>query len=100
MKNAAGKDIIIVEHTKLTGEPNSITQVTHKRGGIDRNYYDDAGRQFKQISNNDHGKPAKHPRGKHGEHVHDYIYDNTGKLIKRPDRDLTDEERKENSDFL
>lgn len=28
------------------------------------------------------------------------IYDNTGKLIKRPDRDLTDEERKENSDFL
>lgn len=100
LKNAAGKDIIIVEHTKLTGEPNSITQVTHKRGGIDRNYYDDAGRQFKQISNNDHGKPAKHPRGKHGEHVHDYIYDNTGKLIKRPDRDLTDEERKENSDFL
>ena len=100
LKNAAGKDIIIVEHTKLTGEPNSITQVTHKRGGLDRNYYDDAGRQFKQISNNDHGKPAKHPRGKHGEHVHDYIYDNTGKLIKRPDRDLTDEERKENSDFL
>lgn len=100
LKNAAGKDIIIVEHTRLTGEPNSITQVTHKRGGIDRNYYDDAGRQFKQISNNDHGKPAKHPRGKHGEHVHDYIYDNTGKLIKRPDRDLTDEERKENSDFL
>lgn len=84
----------------MTGEPNSITQVTHKRGGIDRIIMMMQDGNSNQISNNDHGKPAKHPRGKHGEHVHDYIYDNTGKLIKRPDRDLTDEERKENSDFL
>lgn len=100
LKNAAGKDIIIAEHTTLTGKPNSITQVTHKKGGIDRNYYNDNGKQSKQISNNDHGKSKAHPYGEHGEHAHDYIYDDNGKLIGRPDRELTDDERKENSDFL
>ena len=100
LKNASGKDIIITSHTTLTGEPNSITQVEHKKGGIDRNYYDENGRQLKQISNNDHGKPKAHPYGEHGEHAHDYIYDDNGKLVGRPDRNLTDEERKENSDFL
>ena len=99
LKNASGKDIIITSHTTLTGEPNSITQVEHKKGGIDRNYYDENGRQSKQISNNDHGQPEKHPYGKNGEHAHDYKYDN-GNLISRKSRDLNDEERKENGDIL
>lgn len=38
--------------------------------------------------------------GKNGEHTHDYIYDKEGKLIARPYRNLTDEERKENADIL
>lgn len=54
----------------------------------------------KQISNNDHGHPKQHGFGKHGEHAHDYIYDENGDLIERPIRDLTDEEREENDDIL
>ena len=100
LKNAAGHEIIKVTKTDITGEPGSITQRTGKKGGIDRNYYGDDGRQYKQITNNDHGQPKKHPYGKHGEHAHDYIYDKTGKLIDRPARELTDLERKENEDIL
>ena len=70
------------------------------RFGIDRNYYDESGRQSKQISNNNHGHPKAHKYGKKGEHAHDYIYDNTGKLIGRPIRELNDKERKENGDIL
>lgn len=74
--------------------------MTNAKGGIDRNYYDSAGRQFKQISNNDHGKPQMHPFGAHGEHAHDYVWDEDGKLIDRPMRELNDMERKENNDIL
>lgn len=100
LKNAAGKDIINVEHVGLKGPPSGITQVTRKNGGIDRNYYDETGRQTTQISNHNHGQPGKHPYGEHGEHAHDYIYDGEGKLKARPARNLTEKERKENGDFL
>lgn len=100
LKNAAGKDIIVVEKTLLIDKPDSITQVRGRRGGLERNYYDHSGRQIKQISNNDHGNAKRHPYGEHGEHAHDYIYDENGKMIDRVIRELTDEERKENSDIL
>lgn len=100
LKNAAGQSIIKVTSTSLTGKPNSITQVTNRKGGIDRNYYGDTGRQIKQISNNDHGHPKSHKYGKHGEHAHDYIYDDDGKLMGRPIRELSEKERKENGDIL
>ena len=100
LKNAAGQTIIEVRHSTIAGEPNSITQYTSGGGGIDRNYYGVDGRQFKQISNYDHGQPKMHPYGKHGEHVHDYLYDEHGMLIGRPMRELNDDERKENEDIL
>lgn len=100
LKNAAGHVIIPVKKTTLTAEPNSITQYTAAKGGIDRNYYGADGRQIKQISNTDHGNPKQHHHGKHGEHAHDYIYNENGKLIGRPDRELTNEEREENGDIL
>lgn len=100
LKNAIGKDIITVQHVDLYGEPNSITQVVRKNGGIDRNYYGNDGRQTKQVSNHNHGQPEKHPYGKNGEHVHDYVYDDSGNLISREPRNLNDEERKENGDIL
>ena len=99
LKNAAGQDIIEVTRTTLTGTPNSITQLTSKRGGIERNYYDENGKQYKQISNNNHGNAKMHPYGKNGEHAHDYVYED-GKLIDRPTRELTENERKENLDIL
>ncbi len=100
LKNAVGQCIIKVEHSDLTGKPNSITQVTNKKGGVDRNYYGSDGKQTKQISNNDHGHPKAHDYGEHGEHAHDYIYDDSGELLDRPSRELNDEERKENGDIL
>lgn len=99
--NSAGETVREVTAVKLTGEhPNAITQIVRKNGGIDRNFYDDSGRQIKQISNNNHNKPGKHPYGKEGEHAHDYIYNKDGKLIGRPTRELTEQERKDNGDFL
>lgn len=100
LTNATGQVIIEVDHNSLTGPANGVTQVTNKNGGIDRNYYDESGKQKKQISNNDHGNPKHHDYGDHGEHAHDYIYDENGQLVDRPIRELNDEERKENSDIL
>lgn len=100
LKNAKGDIIIEVNKTTLKGTPNSITQKANKKGGIDRNYYDENGRQKKQITNNDHGKPKMHPYGKSGEHAHDYLYDENGNLVKRTIRELSEGERKENSDIL
>ena len=97
MSNAC---IIRVGQTTLYAEPNSITEIVRGKGGIERNYYDENGRQYKQIANNDHGNPKQHPFGKHGEHAHDYVYSASGKLLNRPARELTDAERKEMEDIL
>lgn len=99
-KNAVGQSVIIVKKAKIKANPNSITQVANKKGGIDRNYYGNDGNQIKQISNNDHGHRTESHLGKHGEHAHDYIYDEEGKLKHGKARELTADERTENSDIL
>ena len=80
--------------------PYAVTERVTRNGGIDRNYYDKDGRQYKQISNNDHGNPKRHPFGKHGEHAHDYVYTPKGACIRSGARDLDDDERKEVEDIL
>ena len=100
LTNAARQTIIKVGKSDIKGPRNGITQKTNAKGGIDRNYYGADGRQTKQISNNGHGHKVEEALGKHGEHAHDYIFDATGRLIGRPSRELTDAERKENSDIL
>lgn len=100
LKNSADQPIIKAEHISLEGPPNSIVETTNKNGGIDRNYYDERGKQSKQISNHDHGNPKHHDYGEHGEHAHDYIYDENGNLVDRTTRELSEEERKENEDIL
>ena len=99
LKNNINNDIIKVEKTTTKYKPNSITQVINKKGGIDRNYYDGNGFQYKQISNHNHGNAKRHPFGNNGEHAHDYIWDND-RLIARPVRELTKEEIKEVEDIL
>ena len=100
LTNAVGTSIIKSDRTELYGKPNSITQVTNAKGGIDRNYYDNNGRQFKQISNNDHGRPKQHRFGNSAGHAHDYIFDRKGNLLYRTLRKLSSEEIKENGDIL
>lgn len=100
LKNSAGIDIIKVNQTKSTAEPNSITQKTNAKGGIDRNFYGNDGKQIKQISNNGHGHKKEEALGKHGEHAHDYIWDKDGNMTRSEARELTDQERRDNEDFL
>ena len=99
VQNAAGYDIIEVKKTTQNAEPNSITQVVSKQGGISRNYYDSDGKWVKQISNNNHGNKKQHPFGKNGEHAHDIVWKD-GEIVERLVRELTIEERKENEDIL
>ena len=65
-----------------------------------RTFYGESGYKKKDITNHNHGFPAKHPYGKSGEHAHDYEWDADGELKKRTTREITDDERKENSDIL
>lgn len=99
LKDINNSDIIRIGKNMTKYKPNSITQVTNKKGGIDRNYYDNNGYQYKQISNHNHGNAKRHPFGTKGEHAHDYIWEND-KLIGRPVRELTEQERKEVKDIL
>lgn len=100
LKNAAGQDIIKVKRTSVTGKPNSITQYTNAKGGIDRNYYGNDGKQTLQISNNGHGHKTEELLGKHGEHAHDYRWDNAGNFTRSEARELNEQERGDNSDIL
>ena len=99
IQNAGGQYVKIVSHTTLTYKPNTITQYENKNGGIDRNYYDENGLQYKQISNNGHNHKKEEKLGKHGEHVHAYRW-NGKELIRDDAHELTEEERKENADIL
>lgn len=97
---ASGKEVKIVEKTVLHEEPNSITQVVNAKGGVNRNYYDENGNQFLQISNNGHGNAIEEDEGFFGEHAHDYIYGKHDELHRGSARELTETERKENGDIL
>lgn len=100
LTNAVGAEIIRVKRTTRNGNPGSITQKENAKGGIDRNYYGPDGRQTKQVSNNDHGQKAERNLGQHGEHAHDYTWDEHGQMYHGKARELTAEERKENADIL
>jgi hypothetical protein len=89
-----------VNEVSLTGTPNSITQKTNGRGGIDRNYYGPDGKQTKQISNNGHGHKKEEAMGNHGEHAHDYTLNEKGIPVHGESRELTAKERLENEDIL
>lgn len=97
----SGRIAIQVQRSSIVGLPNSVTQITSKKGGITRNFYGDDGNQILQISNNDHGHTAESRMGLHGEHAHDYYMDTSTNTIKHGKaRELTARERKENSDIL
>lgn len=66
----------------------------------DRIYYDSSGRMAIQIHSGDHGYPKQHSFGDHGEHTHEFVYDDDGNIVSRFERELTDAEREENGDIL
>ena len=94
---------VTVGHTppRKTGEPNSVVQHNATNGDVlGRTYYDDRGYKVKDIHFSNHKQPDKHPYGKKGEHVHDYVFDDDGKFVSRTTRELTNNEREENLDIL
>lgn len=80
--------------------PNAVVDTLSQNGRqVDRMYFDSEGYQCRQISNGPHGNRKRHPFGKNGEHAHDIIW-NAGEITGRPVRELTENERKENTDIL
>lgn len=80
--------------------PNAVVDTLSQNGRQrDRTFFDEKGRQIRQVSNGPHGNRKQHPYGTNGEHAHDIIWKD-GKIVDRPHRELTDNERKENADIL
>ena len=86
------------ERVPRTSKPNAIIETRNEVGGVGRTYYDGEGQISKQIHGN-HNQPQSHPYGNNGEHAHDFIWEN-GVLKERTTREITEQERKENSDIL
>ena len=95
-------DKVISGHTiPRSSDANSVIDHLGKDGKVEtRTFYGSDGYKKKAITNHDHGFPSKHPYGQHGEHAHDYEWDENGKLKNRTTREITAAERKENRDIL
>ena len=79
---------------------NAVVDTVSQNGRQrDRTFFDENGRQIRQVSNGPHGNRKRHPYGRGGEHAHDIIWKD-GKIIGRPPREITDAERKESADIL
>ncbi len=96
-------DRVITGHstTPRKAEPNVVIDHVDENGSVDaRGFYDADGLKERDIHTTDHGNPKRHPYGEHGEHGHDYQWNTDGSLKRKATRELTDTERKENSDIL
>lgn len=89
------------DNAPKTGEPNSVTDKVDEDGKVvARTFYDDDGHKSKDIHTTNHGNPKQHPYGEHGEHAHDYEWNEDMSHSKISRRDISSEERKENQDIL
>ena len=86
-----------------TSKPGAIIdKVDHGKVMI-RFFYGKDGRKERDIHTTNHGKPKAHPYGSNGEHAHDYIWyqGENGKMYSnKTTREITQDERKENSDII
>ncbi|WNX84374.1 phage minor capsid protein [Agathobaculum sp. NTUH-O15-33] len=78
------------------------TQTEYRSGTvqIDRTIYDERGTMVKQIHSGQHNRPKYHQFGMHGEHAHDYQWDEHGKPIDREPHELNDQDRIQHADIL
>ncbi len=87
--------------TPKQSNPNDVIDHLDENGSIDsRGFYDSNGMKNKDIHTNDHGNPKWHNYGIHGEHAHDYEWNEDGSLNNKTTRELTKEERKDNGGIL
>lgn len=89
------------EGTPKKAEPNTVIDHLGKSGAVNvRSFYDDNGFKVKDLHTDDHGYPKQHPFGKHGEHAHDYEWDENGRLKNKTTREINREEKERSSDIL
>ena len=96
-------DTVIAGHssTPKKARPNSVIDHLGENGQVEtRTFYGTDGYKKTDVTNHDHGFPARHPYGKHGEHAHDYEWDEDGRLKNRTTREITEQEREECRDIL
>lgn len=88
-------------NTPKNAEPNDIIDHLSEDGTVDaRGFYDNDGMKEKDIHTTNHGNPKHHNYGEHGEHGHDYEWNEDGSLKEKTTRELREDERKENGDIL
>ena len=85
--------------TPSTYKPNAVVDIDAGKQ-VDRTFYDKDGKMVRQVHSGNHNKPKQHPFGLHGEHAHDFIYNESNVIVNRSSRELTDEERIENGDII
>lgn len=87
--------------TPKKAEAGMVIDHIGKTGSVDvRTFYGQDGMKQKDIHTTNHNNPAQHPYGTNGEHAHDYEWDPFGNLKNKTSRELSEEERKENTDIL
>lgn len=87
--------------TPKTDEPGAVIDHQDSTGAVDcRSFYGESGFKEKDLHTDDHGNPKWHSLGQHGEHAHDYEWNDDGTLKNKTTREITDEERKRNGDIL
>ena len=96
-------DKVIAGHsgTPKIAIPLMIIDHLNDDGIVDaRAFYGNDGMKEKDLHTNDHGNPKWHDYGEHGEHAHDYEWDEAGSLKNKTTRDWNDEEKERNGDIL
>lgn len=89
------------ESTPKKSAPNTVIDHVGKDGAVNmRSFYGNDGMKSMDINTDNHGNPKRHPYGKHGEHAHDYEWDENGVLKNKTTREISDEERERNGDIL
>ena len=87
--------------TPKMADPKSVIDHQREGGIIDaRAFYGDNGMKIKELHTSDHGNPKWHNYGQHGEHAHDYQWNEDGSLKRKTTRGWNDEERERNGDIL
>lgn len=87
--------------TPKNAEPNAVYDHISYDGTIDvRTFYDNNGFKHRDIHTTSHGNPKQHTFGLHGEHVVEYEWNDDGSIKNKSRRELTETERKENSDII
>ena len=104
----SSKDVVKPDHvisghsaTPKTAAPGAVIDHTDINGKVDiRTFYGNDGMKGTEIHTGDHRNRKTHNYGIHGEHAHDYIWNEDGSINTRKRRELTTEERKKNGDIL